>query len=697
MDLSQFSDKDLEALSNGDMSKLNAKQLDYLAGNTNSLDRTTGEKIEHLGQVGQRAAVQGLAGGVLGLPAMVGDAFAGVGRDIAYGAKKGASKLGLAEAPDPKNYYGEGTAFPLSAKAAAAAEALPNVAGLDRPETRGERIGSAALEGAASGLSGAGVGALLARAPGVAGTVGKFLAGETGTQAAAGALGGAGAQVAGEEGATAAGQTMAGVAASMLPLVARARSGRTLSTTPAGQERIAGEIARNRVGEPNVTPTLQRLESQNVGITNMPMDAVAASRSPELAAVEPSLRTWSEGAEHGIREAQSTALDRALNAQGAAPGLAAQSRRTAQAADAAAIQDMNLSGAGDINVTGLMGDVSRQSRVGRGTGRQAPTADAMAEIRDRLARDRTSVPVYRPNPNGGPPVFSGYRSNPADLAAVRAELSEARFSAEPHKSLPTARNAARETRPILGQIDELLNEQTGGAWNQRLQDTRAARNRADVQGYMETVADLGAGGRATAEGGRDFGNFGSFLGATKYPSKPMTVPGNARGVSLNRVEQIDPQTAQNLRRMRDEVKAAQYGSEGRMANTNARAEFNTQIEQAAAQGRGTLAKVADVGLPVISSAAGGFAHLFGSAATGIGARMLGQGTKIARTQTDAAAEGIRRALGRGYADPGEMARLMRLDAPYRPTVGARATIAGSRAGLYGAQGFLAGERTSRYR
>jgi hypothetical protein len=103
------------------------------------------------------------------------------------------------------------------------------------------------------------------------------------------------------------------------------------------------------------------------------------------------------------------------------------------------------------------------------------------------------------------------------------------------------------------------------------------------------------------------------------------------------------------------------------------------------------------GLPVISSAAGGFAHLFGSAATGIGARMLGQGTKIARTQTDAAAEGIRRALGRGYADPGEMARLMRLDAPYRPTVGARATIAGSRAGLYGAQGFLAGERTSRYR
>jgi hypothetical protein len=452
MDLSQFSDKDLEALSNGDMSKLNAKQLDYLAGNTNSLDRTTGEKIEHLGQVGQRAAVQGLAGGVLGLPAMVGDAFMGVGRDIAYGAKKGASKLGLAEAPDPKNYYGEGTAFPLSAKAAAAAEALPNVAGLDRPETRGERIGSAALEGAASGLSGAGVGALLARAPGVAGTVGKFLAGETGTQAAAGALGGAGAQVAGEEGATAAGQTMAGVAASMLPLVARARSGRTLSTTPAGQERIAGEIARNRVGEPNVTPTLQRLESQNVGITNMPMDAVAASRSPELAAVEPSLRTWSEGAEHGIREAQSTALDRALNAQGAAPGLAAQSRRTAQAADAAAIQDMNLSGAGDINVTGLMGDVSRQSRVGRGTGRQAPTADAMAEIRDRLARDRTSVPVYRPNPNGGPPVFSGYRSNPADLAAVRAELSEARFSAEPHKSLPTARNAARETRPILGKL-----------------------------------------------------------------------------------------------------------------------------------------------------------------------------------------------------------------------------------------------------
>lgn len=141
-----------------------------------------------------------------------------------------------------------------------AGQAISDALGLPTPQTRGERILSAAEEFAAGGIPFIGAGAALSRAASpVAQGVGKFLAAAPVEQLAGGAAAGAASEAVKENGGDGAAQLLAGIAAGMTPSLAAstARIGSRAAGTAAqaldifsdaGRDRAAGRILARAAG-----------------------------------------------------------------------------------------------------------------------------------------------------------------------------------------------------------------------------------------------------------------------------------------------------------------------------------------------------------------------------------------------------------------------------------------------------------------
>ena len=141
-----------------------------------------------------------------------------------------------------------------------AGQVISDALGLPTPQTRGERILSAAEEFAAGGIPFIGAGTALSRAASpVAQGVGKFLAAAPVEQVAGGAAAGAASEAVKENGGDGAAQLLAGIAAGMTPSLAAsaARIGSRAAGTAAqaldifsdaGRDRAAGRILARAAG-----------------------------------------------------------------------------------------------------------------------------------------------------------------------------------------------------------------------------------------------------------------------------------------------------------------------------------------------------------------------------------------------------------------------------------------------------------------
>lgn len=199
MDLSKFTDAELEALAGGGGSPapspfagMSDADLEKLAGPAPAPDSAAFQPIFGSGdadsfrqdQVLGRGVLKGLGTGFLGLPALAADA----GRNVAFGAKKLAAKAGLVEAPDPANYYGAGGGYlPTATTLSEGQDKALDAAGFAKPQTAGERLVMAGAEGAAGGVGGF----LSGRAAQAVGAPGGFMAATPApVQAASGAIAG---------------------------------------------------------------------------------------------------------------------------------------------------------------------------------------------------------------------------------------------------------------------------------------------------------------------------------------------------------------------------------------------------------------------------------------------------------------------------------------------------------------------------
>jgi hypothetical protein len=160
-----------------------------------------------------RAGIEGVTSGVFGLPALAADAVNST-RNWPAAIYNGALDLAGSEAqrmPLPTD------PFLFSKGIVKAGEELANLAGTPRPETPGERIGTAVGSGAIGALTGVGLGSALARAPGAVGAAGQVLSASPVLDTAAGAMGAGAAQSAQEAGLSPTQQMILGLVGAAAP------------------------------------------------------------------------------------------------------------------------------------------------------------------------------------------------------------------------------------------------------------------------------------------------------------------------------------------------------------------------------------------------------------------------------------------------------------------------------------------------
>lgn len=219
-------------------------------------DRSTLGAIGHQVGLAARAAVQGAAA----LPGVVSDAITG---PINAGLDKVA---------------GEGNGFRFQ-KVSSALGNLMDQAGVAKPENATERVVQDAATGAATALTGVGLGQAVAKAAGpISKAVGNALAAAPAAQVASGATGGAAAGATREGGGGEVAQTVAGLAGALaptgLPFAAQAGVRGALRGGEASRQRMVDNIATFEEAA-GTTPTLGQATQSRVaqgvetGLTNV--------------------------------------------------------------------------------------------------------------------------------------------------------------------------------------------------------------------------------------------------------------------------------------------------------------------------------------------------------------------------------------------------------------------------------------------
>lgn len=172
---------------------------------------------------------------------------------------------------------------------------------LPAPATDNEKLGVAAVRGAASALPTLGAGAAF-RAAGAAPKLASFLTAAPAEQLVSGAAGGAAAEAARQGGAGAGGQFVAGLAGGLSPSAAKLAgvgAGRTVRLTAnmvdmlsdKGQKRAAGRKLRRVVGPDNVDEVLARIENREMPVEGVDQTLAQLTLSPRVAVMEKGLES----------------------------------------------------------------------------------------------------------------------------------------------------------------------------------------------------------------------------------------------------------------------------------------------------------------------------------------------------------------------------------------------------------------------
>ncbi|WP_336742121.1 hypothetical protein [Aureimonas altamirensis] len=648
----------------------------------------------HLAGVGARAGAQGVVGGVLGLPAMVADSAMGVTRDIRAGARYLGAQAGIGEY-DPRDYYPEGgspselgiagaiglkedapTSMPLTQEAARVARVLPDAIGLPQPQTRAERVASAGLEGLAAAGTGIGMGTLLMRLPGsVAKAAGATLATAPRGQLVGGSAAGAGSQSVLEAGGDPRaamltggilGLTTGAAADSLFRPSAAIDAG-----TSAGRQIVAGRVMRGLADDPDAAiANLGR-----AGDTALPgwrHVTSNAARDLGIAAVAPKLRSYANihdsGAIAGIERNNASILSRELDALGGAPGMAEGARRAASDNARQALYGIDLKGRPPVDVTDLLNELDSLKEL-RGSGNRSSVSDAAQFMSDQI---RTRA-VPKLDVSGNPVGFS---IAPNDLAAIRADLSEARnqtFAGGPTQLAASLKTAQEQTRPAFQRIDTLLDDATDGQWSDLyLRPFRDARSDADAMSFMEGLGNATNRNGVRYDTGERQISPGAFLTETAPGRFDRKVGGR---ISRRRLEQTHPLHADFIDRARTDLQASNFdqspGLATRGSNTDQNREIGRLVESEVRAARSTPQKLADAaldaadaGAEVISRLGGPFGSLGARTALGM---VKGFSERRALTQQQA----VEATLGQMQVDPAYAARVMRetgkLPDPFTPS------------------------------
>lgn len=693
-------------------------------------------QLDAAGRVGgflTRYGVQGAVQGAAGLPALAADSAMGVGRDIAYYGKLGLSKLGATEAPDPKNYYGDGPAFPASAAVADAAQKAGKAAsfGAIEPENGAERVAAAGIEGTAAALSGAGVGSFLARLGAATGSatakgVGTFLAAEPGVQAAAGAAAGAAGAGAAEsdivreklpEWAPGAIGMAAGIGTGAAISGARAFAGydpvskRYIQAGNAeGKSRLRNTILQDMADNPEAAA--RNLEARTA-VESSPSFVFPgykeitpnAALDPGLAKNAPTLQMYSGSDIAARMRENSGAINKAFIAEGAGEGAAQSARAQANAGALRDLPEFGLTGATagknePVKINDILRDLRRRSQ-GTRAGTTSASRDVNAEAREALlgVAKRRRVQIGQ-KADGSPRYGTEYWATPERIHSVTGDLSESLKPGAPGATLPvpSAARARGETGRVKGVLDDTISSKVGPiegpqgtelTYKDYLRRQSGLRRESDERSFMRAqLEDIGPNTDPVT--GQQMIQPSRMARFFNERNADRTIPGAQSNMSINR---LTPARQQFLREAEEVGQVANYqnapGTGVRGSNTKSNDWTQKNI---LAQIRASQAPIERVGDTLAN------APVIGKVSKVLGTVFGGSG----KSRLEQTADDVQGMVGRTVTD-----RSAAIEALRGRTLPARgvgmSTVRGAlRGSQYAAQGFLAdqrrkAEKRSRYR
>lgn len=655
--------------------------------------RTTEEADAHAMSLTGRIVSENAALAPMAPAALAADAVINAG----YGVKKLLAKTGAVDEPDPKTWYKGDSYFPILSRASKLAQKVPDTLGLDRPETPGERTVSTVGGGALGAAAGVGVGKFL----GALGAPSKALTANPVAQTMSGATGGAAADVMERAGGGEVGTGVAGLAGGILPMLL-SRTGRMTVHSPQGQKSAAAELVRERTSDR--LAALHNLDTagDRTKIAGYRLLSTDAAKDPGLASIAPQLRTLANehagGAETALRAENSSVLSRALESQGGPGGLEGSAERTRsvqRSVDANAIQQMKTNSPGNrIDLSDMEDRLNRGSNIRYG-GRE-DKGRAFAETRDRLQKG--AFPIY--DNNTTPPSIVGWEMPPENLLDMRSDVSaNFRPGSVTSPNTSSVKNAKREVKPFLNEIDDELEGAYGPEYPEYLDKARRGRELADSQEYVEDFAqNVHKGGVFNPDGSRVIDEPG-WLGRVNTKGDRALPSGN-RSMNLDKLRRFRPTSAQMLEDAAHDINEGSYAATTRTygPNTNAKGEFGKRIDEVVDAGQSPIGKAVSGTLGAVGLSAGASARMgvplmypVQKGAEKLGNRMIGNRLERSR-------DAVKSILGGAEADPATMADLLRTERAYNPGFAATLALQSRKGATIGAaQGFLAGERAKRYR
>lgn len=599
------------------------------ASDTSMLGRLARGYVRYQG-LNARVVYGGAAKGVTGLATLAADA----GINAAYGGKKLLSRYGLAEEPNPENYYKGRGYLPTTEAVGDKIDAglykvgLPRAEGAEKgPAAVAEAVaeavaGSLVPAGIARGLTG-GVARFLAAKPFVGATASGVAAGATETAKGLDPEGNLPGWVAPAIGVTSGLATGLGISGGRAFMGYDPVKGKYIrSTNEAGQTEIANEIVQGMASNP--ARAAENLRGQTARETAPGFVAPGyeelttnAARDAGLAGNASKLRTLAGDAIPERMAENNRAIDRRFNAEGAEPGAADVARGQARAGNAD-LDEFGLTAASaarnsdPVDVTPFLSRLQSDTDL-RSAGNTASNAAASSEVADLIRRSANEIVEI--DPATGARRVVGYEMAPERLQSIRNSVSESLRPTNANSgpnTLPSVANARRHVNEnIQRRIDDLLAGNTPAIPLRGAGDTEidyrgymarqsGLRTEADRRGFMEALADsVSDPSRNAVTGSRQY-NPSALARLSQTRNQQRPIRGASRSMT---VEGLDPARRTFIDQLANLGEEASYANSRGMAtrgsNTNALNATDESIRQAVIAGRAPYERVI-AAIPVIN-------------------------------------------------------------------------------------------------
>lgn len=481
--------------------------------------------------------------------------------DVGYGVVQG-----VRQALGDEN-AGSIIGFPATGAVMNAADAVGDAIGLPQPVTGGERLATAAISGAASAGTGAGVGTLMRRAGTRSGNdlvarTGRALSANPVTQTVAGGTAGTAAEAMDQRGAHPLAQMVAGVAAGggvagVSGLIRGGRNAVLRPITEGGREKLVGEALARQATKPQELPI-------GVGERGLRTDPRARPAPTYVPDSQPTLGEAKRDigllrAQRGIQNTDAYGKRLADNL-GAQQRFLQDSRLPKQQYDALRDARTQFNAQELARILPPGGTTADVTALRQTLGQLSLHPDARSEpIRKALAYARQQLDeITQTGQTGGPRGTRGVlRSSTVDgreLHVMRENLRSFFDTTEFVDSNRLGREAARRAskaaysrvKPIMDEIDAALDQATGGEFSKYLTEARRRAVEVDQHRAMREIER-----RVTSSGVPAVQNDANQLLSAQIRK---VIDGAMDGDDFSR---LSPSQQQVLRRLRDDLDRAQ--------------------------------------------------------------------------------------------------------------------------------------------